>query len=102
VLVLHVSNGWVDLPLEAIVERAWIVPVMHSIIVVVRPTATVDNDAQEDEANYSHDLDYGEYKLGFSISFNTKEIDDNDDKQKYRYPSGGVCVSRSLPELKGN
>jgi hypothetical protein len=44
--------------------------------------------ADSHEANYGNHLDDGEYELGFSVALYSKEVDDDNDEEKYRDENG--------------
>ena len=50
-------------------------------------TTAIDDDSKDDEADYSQNFDDGEYKLCFTVTSNTKEIDKNDDDEEDIKPS---------------
>lgn len=60
--------------LEAIVESPGIGPEFAADVAAIRPTADVDDDAQNDEAYYGGNLDDGKYKFGFSVAFDAEEV----------------------------
>lgn len=82
------------------VECARILPECASNVSTIGATTTVQDDAQNDEADDSKDLDNGEDELGLSITFDTKQVDRNDENKEDGHP--GVVVDCSFcPVING-
>jgi hypothetical protein len=79
---------------EAIVKWTWIPPVCCADIAALWTSTYVDDDSQNDEAYHCRYLDDGEDELGFTIAFDSKKIDDDDQYQEDSHPS--VVVDCSL------
>ena len=54
-----------------------------------RPTAQIENETEDDEANDCEDLDRRKPKLAFTKSAGAKGVDDDDDDTGYSNP---CCV----------
>ena len=112
--------------LEAIVECAWVAPVLPTNITTLRTTTAVQNDSEDargggggglvivtnieeppirvrmhiHEANDGNDLDEREDKLGFTISLHAEHVDGDDHHPKDSDP-GGIRHAR-VPVIDGD
>jgi hypothetical protein len=70
-----------------------------NISLAPNPTC-VDNNAENDEANYSEDFDDREDELGLAIASDAEEVNEDDSHQENGDPSGSVGVSSARPKFE--
>lgn len=93
---------------EAVVESTRVAPVFSTNVTLASNTTTVVDDTEEDETSTGSDLDQGEDKFDFTITLNTKELDDGEDDKEHGDPDGNADIcspeancQRCGSELKG-
>ena len=66
---------------------------------MIWPTAKVEDEGEEQEANDSNDLDRSEAELGLSINGHSENVQADNDDDDDGNPGGNVDTFGSMPEL---
>lgn len=85
---------------EAVSKGAGVVPVLGAQVSLVTNATAVDDNAEDDEANTSADLDHGKDEFNFSVATNTKHLDRGKHNQEDGDPDTHVKIIS--PERDGD
>ncbi|KFY98023.1 hypothetical protein V500_01819 [Pseudogymnoascus sp. VKM F-4518 (FW-2643)] len=83
--------------LEAVVEGTRLDPKFSADVAAVRVAGTVDDNAEDDEADHRDDFDEGEKELGFAIALNAEEVYGDNENEEDGDEDG--AVERVIPEI---
>ena len=74
-------------------------PVAKAQSVFCRPSAKVDDEGEDNEADYGENFDGGENKFGFTIDGDRKNVEGDNDDDDDGDPSGDIDAVGFVPEL---